>query len=333
VLAGREAAASVPADYEVTASGEATVDEAMLARARGRSELTHVTPYRRLAQVRVGDDETPLDAHDLAMTALPTLDKLDVAAGSWRDLVPGRLVISGFTSEVTGLRPGDATVLRAGGRGVSLTVVAVLPDSAPLGAGLVLDPADLTRLGAPERQYAGLLADASRAGENGRTEGQQALRQVTGGGPGLGIVVLADQRDEIDQMLTVVLLIALGLIGLTVLIAVVGVGTTTALSVVERVGESGLLRAVGLSRGGLRAMLTTESSLYGVIGATIGLLLGVPYAWLAVRALGLNAPLTLPVRQLALVFAALVLFTALAGVLPARRAARVSPVAALGTEP
>jgi putative ABC transport system permease protein len=102
--------------------------------------------------------------------------------------------------------------------------------------------------------------------------------------------------------------------------------------VVERVRESGLLRAVGLSRGGLRAMLTTESALYGVIGAAIGLVLGVPYAWLAVRVLPVNAPLTLPVRQLALVFAILVVLTAAAGVLPARRAAKVSPVAALGTE-
>jgi putative ABC transport system permease protein len=126
--------------------------------------------------------------------------------------------------------------------------------------------------------------------------------------------------------------IALGLIGLTVLIAVVGVGTTTALSVVERARESGMLRAIGLSRGGLRAMLTTESALYGVIGAGIGLVLGVPYAWLAVKALGVNAPLTLPVWQLVGVFAVLVLLTALAGVLPARRAAKVSPVAALGAE-
>jgi putative ABC transport system permease protein len=113
---------------------------------------------------------------------------------------------------------------------------------------------------------------------------------------------------------------------------VVGVGTTTALSVVERVRESGLLRAVGLSRGGLRAMLTAESSLYGVIGATIGLVLGVPYAWLSIKALGVNAPLALPVWQLAAVFVTLVVFTAVAGVLPARRASRVSPVAALATD-
>jgi putative ABC transport system permease protein len=242
------------------------------------------------------------------------------------------MVISDFVAEVTGLKTGDRTTLTSEGRSLRLTVAAQLPDSAPLGSAAVLDPSDLTRLGAGPG-YAGLLADAAGTGERGRADGRKALTDTATAAGGRWVVeVLADQRDELDTALTVLLAIALGLIGLTVLIAVVGVGTTTALSVVERARESGLLRAVGMSRGGLRLMLTTESALYGVIGAAIGLLLGVPYAWLAVRALGVNAPLTLPVGQLALVFAILVLLTAAAGVLPARKAAKVSPVVALGTE-
>ena len=329
-LADRESASSVPADYEVTTADQ-PIPADMLAQARSRPELTHVTPYRRLSEVIVGGAEANLDANDLDLAALPTLKKLDVTAGALGDLGPGKVVISAFTAEVGNLKLGDETTLKANGKSVKLKVVAVLPDSAPLGSGMVLDPADLTKLGAPAG-YSGLLADAATSGEDGRTSGQRALRQVAGGRSGLGITVLADKRDEIDRELDMVLAIAIGLIGLTVLIAVVGVGTTTALSVVERVRESGLLRAVGLSRGGLRTMLTTESSLYGVIGAAIGLALGVPYAWLAVKALGVNAPLRLPIGQLAIVFAVLVAFTALAGVLPARRAAKVSPVAALGTD-
>jgi putative ABC transport system permease protein len=331
VLADREMASSVPADFEVTASADNPMPADLVEQARSRPELAHVTPYRRLAGVSIGSSQTRLDATDVPMTALPAMSKMDTTAGSWRDLGPGEVVLSGFTAEISGLTAGDTATLRSGGRTVELAVVALLPDSAPLGTGLVVDPADLTRLGAPAT-YSGLLADAARTGETGRTDAQKALRQVTGGRPGLGVVVLADQRDQISRVLDVVLLIAVGLIGLTVLIAVVGVGTTTALSVVERVRESGLLRAVGLSRGGLRAMLTAESGLYGVIGAAIGLLLGVPYAWLAVKAIGVNAPLALPVWQLALVFVSLVVLTALAGVLPARRASRVSPVTALGTE-
>ena len=295
---------------------------------QGRSELTHVAPYRRLT-VKAGDG-AELQAVDVQLAAVPRLAGLDVAAGRIADLGPGKVVISAFVGDNQGLRVGDRITLLAGKRSVPLTVAAELSDVAPLASSMVIDPADMTKLGAPAG-YTGLLADQSVAGEKGRADGRRALTDAIGSHP-WAIDVLADERDQINSELTILLAIALGLIGLTVLIAVVGVGTTTALSVVERVRESGLLRAVGLSRGGLRAMLTTESALYGVIGAGLGLALGVPYAWLAVQALGVNAPLTLPVGQLALVFVVLVLLTAAAGVLPARRAARVSPVAALGAE-
>jgi putative ABC transport system permease protein len=315
----------------MTANGGRPITPAVLDQLRARPELTNVTPYRRL-DVAFAGRYAGLDTIDLSLSSLPELRKLDVAAGRLADVGPGKVAISAFAADLTGLEVGDRTQVTGAKQTVRLTVVARLPDSLPLGSAAVVDPADLTRLGAGAG-YSGLLADAAADGERGRTDGRRALTDAaTAAGARWPVEVLADRRDELDTELTILLLIALGLIGLTVLIAVVGVGTTTALSVVERVRESGLLRAVGLSRGGLRVLLTTESALYGVIGAGIGLALGVPYAWLAVRALGVNAPLTLPVGQLAAVFAVLVLLTAAAGVLPARRAARVSPVVALGTE-
>ncbi|MFI5891636.1 FtsX-like permease family protein [Actinoplanes sp. NPDC051513] len=328
ILAERESNSSSPADFEMT-TNDTLIGADTVRQLQGRRELSHVAPYRRLS-VKVAGNESDLDAVDVSFSAVPRLGKLDVVAGKLSSLGPGRVVISGFMSDMTGLSVGDSLTVSQGKRTVPLTVAAKLPDSAPLGAAMVLEPGDLTKLGAPA-SYSGLLADAAVTGEKGRTDGRKALSDAIGGRP-WAIAVLADQRDEINKELTVLLAIALGLIGLTVLIAVVGVGTTTALSVVERVRESGLLRAVGLSQGALRTMLTTESALYGVIGAGLGLVLGVPYAWLAVQALGVNAPLTLPIAQLALVFAILVLLTAAAGVLPARRAAKVSPVVALGAE-
>ncbi|WP_229072630.1 FtsX-like permease family protein [Actinoplanes sp. DH11] len=329
-LSEQELAASAPADYELAAAEGAALPASAVDQARSSTDLSRVTPYRRVGAVRVGALED-VAATDLAITALPRLAGLGSTSGTVGDLRPGTVLLARYVADQAGLGTGDTAVVSAGGRAVSLRVVAVLSDMAPLHTGLVVDPADLTALGAPAAAT-GLLADAARDGEDGRTAGLRALRQVTAGQEGLGIAVLADQRDQLNTALTVLLAVALLLIGLTVLIAVVGVGATTALSVVERVRESGLLRAIGMSRGGLRAMLTAESALYGVIGATLGLALGVPYAWLALQATGVNAPLTLPVWQLAAVFAALVALTALAGVLPARRAARVSPVTALSTD-
>jgi putative ABC transport system permease protein len=331
VLADRELASAVPADFEIAATGDERVPPDLVDQAKASPDLTHVTPYRRLGTVQIGGAEEMVEATDLDMAALPTMEKIDVSAGTLSGIKPGAVAISGYAMDMSGLGVGDTTTLTSGKKKLQVTVAATLPDTAPLQSYLLLDPSDLSKLGAPAT-YSGLLADAAKPGENGRTAGQKAVQQLTQGRQGLGVTVLADERDQFNLILNGVLAVALGLVGLTVLIAVVGVGTTTALSVVERVRESGLLRAVGLSRGGLRAMLTMESSLYGVIGATIGLLLGVPYAWLTIKVLPVNAPLALPVWQLAAVFVALVLFTALAGVLPARRASRVSPVAALATD-
>jgi putative ABC transport system permease protein len=331
VLANAEAAQSAPADYEVTANADTPLTTAMVDQARASADLTRVTPYRRVEDVTITVADSQSGATDLDLASVPLLANLAPKSGSLADLRPGTMAISSFTADVAHLAVGDTAPVHTGKATVALKVVAVFPSSAPLNSGVLVTSGDLTKLGAPAT-YSGMLADAAKPGETGRTAGRQALKQITGNTGGLGVSVLADKRDEINKDVDSVLAVAIGLVGLTVLIAVVGVGTTSALSVVERVRESGLLRAVGLSRAGLRTMLTAESALYGVIGAAVGLLLGVPYAWLAVKALGERLSLELPVGQLAVVFVVLVAFTALAGVLPARRAARVSPVAALGVD-
>jgi hypothetical protein len=68
-----------------------------------------------------------------------------------------------------------------------------------------------------------------------------------------------------------------------------------------------------------------EAGLYGVLGGVLGLAFGVPYAWLLIRIAVTDAPLRLPGGQLLVVFTALAIRTALAGLLPARRATRITP--------
>jgi putative ABC transport system permease protein len=334
VLVARDIAMSAPADLElVTQEGGSAaparggLTDAKVAALQSRTELKNVTPYRR---IEVSSDGVKgYTAVDLDVTKLPALSKVDTSSGRFGKLSPGEAIVSAFPAGQQGLTTGSRmTVTGPTGKTVDLTVVGTMPDSAPLHAEVLTSTTDLTALGAA-RVPSGVLADAAVAGEHGRTAAIAALRSSAADGQ---LNVLADERDDIQKGMTAVLAIALGLIGLTVLIAVVGVGTTTALSVVERTRESGLLRAVGLSKNGLRAMLTTEAGLYGLIGAVMGVVLGVPYAWLSVLSLGVDAPVTLPAGQLVLVMLLLAGLTALAGALPARRAARVSPVAALAAD-
>jgi putative ABC transport system permease protein len=332
ILMDREIAISAPADFQLTTHYDgpeaASLPAGTAEKLRARSELKNVTPYRTIP---VKTDATENDrAADLDVSKLPGLSKLDTLSGSLARIGPGEVALSRDTAEDLHVSAGDTISVDAvkGGQRASLRVVATLPDNAPLHVGYLLNPVDLTTLGAPAGST-GVLADAAGAGEDARTAGISAIRAVSTSGE---LDVLADHRDEIEKGVAAGVGIALGLIALTVVIAIVGVGTTTALSVVERIRESGLLRAVGLSRAGLRTMLTTEAALYGAVGAVMGVLLGVPYAWLSVLALGIDAPVSLPAGQLALVMVILATLTALAGLLPARRAAKVSPVAALGSD-
>ncbi|WP_146361585.1 ABC transporter permease [Arthrobacter yangruifuii] len=145
----------------------------------------------------------------------------------------------------------------------------------------------------------------------------------------------AIERGAFEQIINVLLMVVTGLLGVAVVIALVGVANTLSLSVLERTRESSLLRALGLTRGQLRGMLALEAVLIAGVAALMGSVLGSLYGWLgAESALGsftTVAP-SLPWLQLLAVLAVALLAGLAASVLPARRAARLSPVAGLAAD-
>jgi putative ABC transport system permease protein len=119
-----------------------------------------------------------------------------------------------------------------------------------------------------------------------------------------------------------------------VIIALIGIVNTLALSIHERVRELGLLRAVGMDRRGLRSMIRWESVVIAVLGAVLGLATGVVFGWAMVRALDSQGitELVVPAWQLAGFVAFAAVAGVLAAVLPGRRAARVDVLKALAAE-
>lgn len=151
-------------------------------------------------------------------------------------------------------------------------------------------------------------------------------------GPGVDVNSVAERRVQVQQMIDTVLLVVLGLLAVAVVIAVVGIGNTLALSVHERRQESGLLRAMGLTRGQLRASLGWEAVLLAAVAVVLGLVLGIVYGFAGVSALvSADAELLLrvPWERLALIVVVALLAGWLASVLPSIRAAKVPPAAAL----
>jgi len=140
---------------------------------------------------------------------------------------------------------------------------------------------------------------------------------------------IADQTAQVDQLLNAITV----LLVLSVVIAVLGIVNTLALSVVERTRELGLLRAVGLQRRQLRRMIRVESVVIALYGALLGLLVGSAFGWALVRALREQGvtEFALPFGRLVLIVVVAALAGVLAAALPARRAARLDVLAAVAS--
>jgi putative ABC transport system permease protein len=140
----------------------------------------------------------------------------------------------------------------------------------------------------------------------------------------------AEQRAPIDRIIAIIYV----LLVFAVLIAILGIVNTLALSVIERTREIGLLRAIGVSRRQLRLMIRLESVVIAVLGAVLGVGLGIAFGvtlMYALRDQGLER-ITIPVVQLVVFLVLSLVIGVLAAVFPARRAARLDVLRAIATE-
>ncbi|MCX4593646.1 FtsX-like permease family protein [Streptomyces sp. NBC_01549] len=144
----------------------------------------------------------------------------------------------------------------------------------------------------------------------------------------------ADYKKLVHDQIAVLLYLVYALLGLAIVIAVLGVVNTLALSVVERTREIGLLRAIGLARRQLRRMIRLESVVIAVFGAVLGLALGLVWGLCVQRVLALQGMKSLAVPWTTIV--AVVVGSAVVGIvaalLPALRASRMNVLAAIAHE-
>ncbi|HCB06156.1 MAG TPA: ABC transporter permease [Nocardioides bacterium] len=140
----------------------------------------------------------------------------------------------------------------------------------------------------------------------------------------------AEQRAPIDRIIYIIYVLLI----FAVVIAILGIVNTLALSVIERTREIGLLRAVGVSRRQLRLMIRLESVVIAVLGAVLGVGLGIAFGvtlMYALRDQGLER-IDIPFGQLVVFLVLSLVIGVLAAVFPARRAARLDVLRAIATE-
>jgi putative ABC transport system permease protein len=140
----------------------------------------------------------------------------------------------------------------------------------------------------------------------------------------------SNQKHQINELLGLIYV----LLALAVLIALIGIVNTLMLSVFERTREIGLLRAVGMRRRQVRAMIRSESVIIALFGAVVGVVMGTGVGVALASALRNNS-----VTVIAVPFSSLALFVVLSALLglgaaswPARRAAGLNVLAAIASE-
>jgi putative ABC transport system permease protein len=163
--------------------------------------------------------------------------------------------------------------------------------------------------------------------------GRHAIEQVLADYPNASLLDRTqykhEQEAQIDQMLNLMY----GLLGLALVIALIGIANTLALSIYERTHELGLLRAVGMTRSQLRRTVRGESIIIALLGTVEGLAVGTLLGWAVVAALESQGitELSIPVTQLAVVTVLAVVAGVVAAAAPGRRASRVNVLRAIST--
>ncbi len=282
----------------------------------------------RFGTAQLAGEETFFAAVDPA--SLDDTLVLDYVAGDTSGLEGDGLLVDEPTAEARGWEVGDevAAVMPTGDE-VDLTVGGIYSTNGAVGpAVLSLATHAATGGTALDRYvYVDVDDDADLAAVRAQLEERVDAYPV---------VDLKDQDEFAEEQrgqVAQLLLLINAMLVLSVLIAVLGIVNTLALSVIERTREIGLLRAVGMGRSQLRRMVRLESVLISVYGAVLGLSLGAVFGISLVRSLadqGIEV-LVVPGGRLALFLLIAAVVGVLAAVWPARRAARLQVLQAIAS--
>ncbi len=163
---------------------------------------------------------------------------------------------------------------------------------------------------------------------------RSVLDQAAATYPSVEVMDHADFKAAKAGDINTLLNLIYALLALAIVIALIGITNTLALSIFERTRELGLLRAIGMTRRQLRATVRWESMIIALFGTALGLSIGLFFGWSIVHALaeqGFTA-FVVPTGSLLVVAVIAAVAGVAAAVLPARRAARLDVLGAIATQ-
>ncbi len=316
----------VPFSPEVTDKVRGTDGVALVVRQRFTPVAVRLPDGKRIETTAAGYDPRLDDVAHL------TYAQGDTAAA----LGSGHLAMDAKFAREHGVRVGSTVPVEfPAGRHAELTVAALTDQESAEGfgmqGGLYVGFGTIEKY-VPGGQDSTLYVNA--ASGTGADRLRPLLEKTLEPYPQVQVRDQADYKKLVHDQIAVLLYLVYALLGLAIVIAVLGVVNTLALSVVERTREIGLLRAIGLGRRQLRRMIRLESVVIAVFGAVLGLVLGLVWGVCVQQVLALQGLTAFAVPWATIV--AVVVGSAVVGIvaalLPALRASRMNVLAAIAHE-
>jgi putative ABC transport system permease protein len=295
-----------------------------------RDEVRTLPEVKAASSIRLGIAEVDGKSGMIAAVdpTIATMFELGFQAGSIPDLGADGLAVSTQKAKEKGWKIGSKVPMTFAETGVQPFVVRAIYDNRELaGDAVVSQQAWEANVADQFDAQVFVLAADGVSGAKLRTAVEQAAAPY----PTAKVQDLSEfkesQAGQINQMLGLIY----ALLGLAILIAVLGIANTLALSIFERTRELGLLRAVGMTRPQLRSAVRWESVLIALFGTGLGLVIGIAFGSAMVLSLADDGfgDVVIPGGQLAVIALLAALCGIAAALLPARRAAKLDVLGAI----
>ncbi|MER6343384.1 ABC transporter permease [Streptomyces sp. NPDC001595] len=323
----RMASDAIRADYVVSMANGNTLSPDVDRELRATEGVTATSPLRN-APARI-DGETEYLTGVTGAT-IGELTELPVDSGAF-EVGGDRVVVDDDTATAHGWQTGSSfTASFEDGEKERLTVAGVYQDNEMI-RGIMLDLSTL----APHQSDPADMQVMVRTADGASAATKDRLEKALGSNPAVRVQDKEDISEEIASMFTLMLNMLYGLLAMAVIVAVLGVINTLAMSVFERSQEIGMLRAIGLDRKGIKRMVRLESLVISLFGGVLGIGLGVFFGWAAGELLASSMAtyeLVLPWTRMAVFLLLAATVGVLAALWPARRAARLNMLAAIKSE-
>ncbi|MEZ5376120.1 MAG: ABC transporter permease [Acidimicrobiales bacterium] len=315
------------ADLIITGEDGVVVPYASVTELGSLPEIAAAAGYG-VTEVLLGGEVTRIAGHQ--SSSADGVVVLEATTGRIGELGPGEAFVTTDFAAEHGLTVGEMTVVEfSDGHRADLDIRAVVEPSSVLDAPIIVDAALVS---AHARNIDADFAVVRLADGIELDDGMRSVADRLAS-PQLDVTGIDDYVASRQARADQIMMLANGLLGLTVVVALVGIANTVALSLIERRAELGLLRAVGMSQRQVRRMVRYEALVLSSLGALTGVAIGIAAAAAIAPFLPASfiASVEVPVASLAISAVICIFFGVAAAALPARRAARVDVLDAINT--